>query len=702
MNRHLIAALGVAVVAVAVMTGSTLIKRRPEPVVGQQPQAEPPPAQAEAAPKVQPAASPADNAAGSPNLESGDPTPDSIPGAVVIPMPHGPQLLLIPAHPHKPRAEQVEWLYIPVFRVEEAKYEEDKRILRCRIDARLGAETLERVTASLREVTGAPAQTAFRVNPVRVQAVTIDLQAAHKKVALGSVQAGHDIASGPVPVLYRVADEELHDLLASHLRDVCLHVRTTSPYSAFARNAIQVDYAVGAVRDAVEKVLPKGLSIDELERHPLVVDRDAALKLQQAVREEFRVRVEGNPAKLAAFEKVVERLLSRITVSEVPLHEVTRDMIDSCLVWNSEAQRLEVSPNQRTTMTRALEEAREKRSAFKHAWDTMREVSTKASDAEAWHNTLYEKMKLDARLKVGVAVFSGSASMNLEKEFSKSDEGSKAASREAFEKMRNAGELTQETSERYFRKFEGDDREKVAYGKVLHVNRLTALNTLSVKTAIVEHGERLSRGLYERLTILPVEDNSTQQIDTLWTISKETSSLKRQNDAWQRQMEEQFQRRLLDELAKVSPVGSVVPFVGDPRALSANWQLADGSPLKDPNSPLKATLKNGCLPNLTDKVLYGTTNDRQLLQEGGQAQQNLKVQLPVDLPVHYRDPSYNWPLKGKEKIWDVEHFIIGSAALWNINGDTSGGGVTGSTGEKSYTIATVPPFCRTYYIVRIK
>jgi hypothetical protein len=469
------------------------------------------------------------------NMDAGEPVYDAIPGAESIAMLAGPELLIVPADPNKPRPEQIEWRYVPVFRLAEARYDLDKRLLIAQIDSRLSEQTKARVYARLAQITGAPAQTAFRLNPIRFQTLIIELVVLDKKIVLRSENSGHDIANGPIPLLCRIKDDELHELLSTNLRNLSLTIRTTHPYAVFTRHTMQIESSITAARQALEKVLPKGMKLEDLEKHPLVVDRDSMLQLQQALREEFRIRVEGNPAKFVGLEKVLQKVLSRIEVHRLPLHELTNEITNNVVIWDSKTARLDVSPSERSTMTRELEEANEKRSAFKHAWDTMREEAKKATDHKTWHKTLLDKMKLDARLKLGIGIFSASASLNLEKEHNESDQGSDQVLRETYEKMKNSGEMSQENFEKSYRNFKGEDWAKSAAGKILNLQRVSNLNLLSFRSALLEHVERMNKGMLERVTLLPLEPSHTQQADAL----REIESLKKELETMMRLQKEQ-------------------------------------------------------------------------------------------------------------------------------------------------------------------
>ncbi|MGL4424293.1 MAG: hypothetical protein ACRCZF_26800, partial [Gemmataceae bacterium] len=463
--------------------------------------------------------------------------PGAIPGAESISMPAGPELVVIPADPNKARAERTEWRYVPIYRLDEAKYDEKTKLLTCRVDPRLSEQTKERVRQRLRKLNGAPEQTEVSLNPVRSQSLTLELTLPeNKKLVLREDRAGHEIASGPVSVLYRVKDDEVHSLLTTNLKDLTLTVRSTHPYAAITRHTASVESSMTAAREATEKVLPRGMKLEELEVRPLIVDRDSALRLQQVLREEFRVRYEGNPAKLAPLVPVLDKLLARISVSDVPLHQVTSEMIDQAVMWDSKTAKLDVSPGERETMTESLKESSEKRTAFKHAWDTMRDEAKKAHDHKTWHKTLLDKMKLDARLKVGIGLFSGSASMNLEKERQESDQGSDQALRETHEKMKNAGEMTQENFEKTYREFKGKDWAKSAAGKILNLQRVTSLNATAFRRAMVEWEERWTKGMMERVTLLPMIPSTTLQADSLQEIAELRKLLVQQETEFQAQL----------------------------------------------------------------------------------------------------------------------------------------------------------------------
>ena len=536
------------------------------------------------------------------NGDAGEPVYEAIPGADSIAMLNGPELVVIPADPNKPRAEQVEWRYVPVPRLEEAKYDKDKRILICRIDCRLSAQTKDRVYARLRELTGAPSQTAFRLNPVRSQTLSVELVVLDKKVMLRTENSGHDIAYGPIPVLFRVKDDELHEFLSTNLQDMTLTIRTTHPYASVTRQTMQIESSMTAAREAFEKVLPLGMELEDLEKHPLIVDRDSLLQLKQYLREEFRIRVEGSPVQFAGLDRVLERLLDRITVSNLPLHEVTSEMTNSALIWDSKTARLDVAANERTTMTRELKEATEKRTAFKHAWDTMREEAKKAKDHKTWHKTLLEKVKKDGKLNLGIGIFTANGSFSFENEHNESDQGTDKVLRETFEKMKNAGEMTEETFEKSYREFKGEDWAKSASGKIINLQRVTNFNVQSFRSALLERVERLSKGMLERVTYLPLQSSNSQYADLLREIQLLTNKHEDLSKAFVERT-----NRLKADMNQLIPQGLAVPFFGE--KIPTGWEIVnDQNRWKITATYLPKHLRGQTMPNLVDAPLIGTNS----------------------------------------------------------------------------------------------
>jgi len=538
------------------------------------------------------------------NRDPGKPTPDMIMGAVTIRSLDRPELLLVPVDPTKSRAEQTEWWYIPVFHIEKVNYVSEKKILTCQIDPRLSVQFEDRICARLRELTKAPLQTAFQLNPVRLQSLTVELSVDdEKKFVLRSVQSGHDIASGPLPVLYRVKDEELQELLKTNLSNLTITIRSKHPYSWFTKNYLRIDLSTTAVREAIEKVLPRSMKPEDLEKHPLIVDRDSLLQLQQVLREEFRVRSQGDTVNLAGLDKVLEKVLNRITVSQVPLHEVTPNMIDNFLIWDTKTARLDVSQNVRETMTNALTEATEKRKKLEEAWNFMSEEANKAGDAETWHNTLYDKSKTQGEVSVGISIFNASGSLNVEKEFSKSDEGSKLKSREFYDKLKKGSEKIEETLDKTFRDFKGVDFARSVAGKILNLQRVTDLNVLSFRTALFEHDNLIRTGMLEHVTFLPLETSNTIQADALRQIDLLREELLRN-------MKENTRQAALDRV----PIGAMIPYFGAGKDSPKGYVWADGTTIWPDKDFVPTHLRGKKVPDMQGELLGGANSELEVGQ----------------------------------------------------------------------------------------
>jgi hypothetical protein len=368
-----------------------------------------------------------------------------------------------------------------------------------------------------------------------------------KKILLFSESSGFDIAGGAIPFLYKAKDNEIHELMESNLRNLTLSIRTTHPYTAFSYHTMQIESSLTAAREALEKVLPQGMSLEELTKRLLIVDNDSIVLLQQALRDEFRVRFRGNPAKIEGAKVLIDQMLTRLTINQVPLHEITREIADSVLMWDSKTAQLYTSPSIRDTMTSELEEANEKRSAYKYAWDLMRDEAKKDVDDRSWHKALLERMKSDAKLKVGISLFSANAALNLEKEHNENDDGAAHQLHAFRNQMKNSGQMEESSFTKAYSNFRGKDWARSTAGKVLRLQRVTNLNMLSLRKALVEYTERVSSGMLERITLLPLEPSASQQEDALREIEllrTELLSLRSQFEA--------TQRRSLDQQAKTN------------------------------------------------------------------------------------------------------------------------------------------------------
>jgi hypothetical protein len=162
--------------------------------------------------------------------------------------------------------------------------------------------------------------------------------------------------------------------------------------------------------------------------------------------------------------------------------------------------------------------------------------------------------------------------------------------------------------------------------------------------------------------------------------------------------------RLRDAVARTSaPVGSIVPFVGDPHTLPPEWQLCDGNPLKDAKSPLKDVFKDGKVPNLAARFIRGTVDANSLLAADGKESFDASHAHDVDIDTEYTGRVDNKVLGGdhdpRKHTAYVTHFLVNCA---EHPGDYARPKTKGTTASKSLVVPTVPPYYSTYYIIRIK
>jgi hypothetical protein len=161
------------------------------------------------------------------------------------------------------------------------------------------------------------------------------------------------------------------------------------------------------------------------------------------------------------------------------------------------------------------------------------------------------------------------------------------------------------------------------------------------------------------------------------------------------------------------PVGSILPYIGDPDSLPEDWQLCNGDPLKDPESPLKSVLGDGKVPDLTSSFLKGAAMKgdamkKSLLVRGGHASQELPHTHSIDLTAIYGTDIRNKNLKKEWIPTDHNAFVTNhhlfEGVLGRNNGDAATARVTGGTSNPNATlnVATEPPYFQVYFIIRIK
>lgn len=133
----------------------------------------------------------------------------------------------------------------------------------------------------------------------------------------------------------------------------------------------------------------------------------------------------------------------------------------------------------------------------------------------------------------------------------------------------------------------------------------------------------------------------------------------------------------------IVPVGGIIMFNGTFASIPANWQLCDGT--------------NGT-PNLTDRFVYGTNTEGQLLDAGGQAD--------AIIPDHTHtitDPGHTHIVFGSLNDGSAKNtFDEGNNT--NLQNNTSASSTTGitinNTGE-SVTDKNLPPYIKLAFIQRM-
>jgi hypothetical protein len=472
----------------------------------------------------------------------GEALPDGKPGSTSIPMLGRPDLELVPADSGKARSEQREWLYLPHWTLTSVRYDADMRELEFCIDPSLGEEATRRVNAHLQGLTGASGGTIFRLNPIRVQSVTVELLADDQSVVLLKVRSGHEFVPAAISHVYKVRDEEIHDLLARKLANLSIIVRSMSPHYVTATSSMSVEAAITNVRATVEKVLPSGMTLEELVKHPLILDRDSAFKLQDALRAEWRGRVEGSQAKLAPFTPLFQRMVDRIVFTELSPLEITPTIIDSVAMWNRDTMKLEVSPGEKSKLTEALTEATEARTSHKKVWDLARTTAKDTGDYKEWHRTLNEKLDVKSKAEVGIKLFSASAEVDVTTARDESNKGAEKKLEKLYNQMKNAGEYSDEEFKKSYRAWKGKEYESSRVAKVMNLRRVTAVNVGFFKRMAIDLVERLKTGMYERATPLKLSASRTQNADVLQQLAEMRHELEKRDKELKKREKELDQR----------------------------------------------------------------------------------------------------------------------------------------------------------------
>jgi hypothetical protein len=151
------------------------------------------------------------------------------------------------------------------------------------------------------------------------------------------------------------------------------------------------------------------------------------------------------------------------------------------------------------------------------------------------------------------------------------------------------------------------------------------------------------------------------------------------------------------------PVGSILPFVGDPATLPPEWQVCNGEPLKDPTSPLMKTLAGGKVPDLSDRFVRGTKNKDQLQKTGGSDSYVAAHSHAAVLETVYAWRRDNFDLrKPGNDPRELNAYVTNHSVFGHNNGDAARPKAVGKTAEETLNVPTVPQYYQTYYIIRIK
>lgn len=447
---------------------------------------------------------------------TGEPVPSVIPGITYILCEDGRRLEFFPADPNKLRSAQKHWVIMPHFWSQRASYHPETRILEVWLSSELSLALEARVVEHLQKITGSKDKD-FVLTPVRTQKIEVALRVLDKKEVIYSESSDHVLNHGSIPLPFRVTDEAIHQILSKRLNLAQLIVHSIHPYDSFERSEVRIEVGMEVFQKLLEEVLPNGMTLADLARNPLILDRKSFAALKTVLKDTCRITFKGDPAKLTRFEKLIEKFLTRLIPTDVPLDQITDEMLDRVVTLDRKTRKLEIQPDQKKHLTTRLVESKESRKAFKHAWDTLREEARKEGNAETWHNTLLKKIKLDASLsasvKATVAAGKHDAKLNFEKEYNQSDEGTRAASEEAWKKMRNAGEMSEEEAEKTLRDFEGALGDEGTKGKILNLCRVTNMDVTTFREVLFEHVEQTGKGLRSNVTILSLEPSDVRYKD---------------------------------------------------------------------------------------------------------------------------------------------------------------------------------------------
>lgn len=191
-------------------------------------------------------------------------------------------------------------------------------------------------------------------------------------------------------------------------------------------------------------------------------------------------------------------------------------MLEDFYVYDTAAAKLATSASERTTLTHELEEIHESASALKRAWDTMKDLAKQDVDDREWHKTLLDKLRVDAKFNANViGIFGADAAAEITKEINQGDEGAAHSLHDLRERMRNAGEMSNDLIEKSIRRMKGHHWEASVEGKIINLRRISNLNATALRSALVQHLKHQKVGMLESVTLLPLRAGDIPRVDAL-------------------------------------------------------------------------------------------------------------------------------------------------------------------------------------------
>lgn len=154
--------------------------------------------------------------------------------------------------------------------------------------------------------------------------------------------------------------------------------------------------------------------------------------------------------------------------------------------------------------------------------------------------------------------------------------------------------------------------------------------------------------------------------------------------------------------ASICPVGSVIPYCGDPKNLPANWRIADGSKVDDPESEYFSG-KN--LPDMRDRFVMGASKEAEPLSTGGQAWLHGHTHALTGKGSNSLSVNFSEIVREGVNLDKISGGRFSILASSNPNTLKYPKGALSSSQDATKTDGKAdnrPPFVALYYIIRIK